>query len=263
MKNDNYRELTPEELEAINGGGLKEIVAATTLAAMAMTGNTVSAFGLASALAEENAHIEQAPAQEAVGEAFEGEMEEEITAASVDEIVEEADMSLTEEGATEIIPENENTSGTADEEEAVEEVEEADLGELTGEAEAEAEAEAVIEDEDKQQLMADLIGMAVEEHRTEGIYAALNSTFATLADNAEALANPETGVIETDGDAIVGMTYDALSASFDNSPEQLMGAIGAAAYRADVTGGKDVGKDTKIQLSFILKNRNVYTISDK
>ena len=30
-----------------------------------------------------------------------------------------------------------------------------------------------------------------------------------------------------------------------------------------VTGGKDVGKNTKIQLSFILKNRNVYTVSDK
>lgn len=30
-----------------------------------------------------------------------------------------------------------------------------------------------------------------------------------------------------------------------------------------VIGGKDVGKDTKIQLSFILKNRNVYTISEK
>ncbi len=29
-----------------------------------------------------------------------------------------------------------------------------------------------------------------------------------------------------------------------------------------VTGGKDAGKDTKIQLSFILKNRSVYTISD-
>ncbi len=30
-----------------------------------------------------------------------------------------------------------------------------------------------------------------------------------------------------------------------------------------VTGGKDAGKDTKIQLSFILKNRNVYTVSDR
>lgn len=30
-----------------------------------------------------------------------------------------------------------------------------------------------------------------------------------------------------------------------------------------VTGGKDAGKDTRIQLSFILKNRSVYTVSDK
>ena len=30
-----------------------------------------------------------------------------------------------------------------------------------------------------------------------------------------------------------------------------------------VTGGKDAGKDTRIQLSFILKNRSVYTISEK
>ena len=30
-----------------------------------------------------------------------------------------------------------------------------------------------------------------------------------------------------------------------------------------VTGGKDAGKDTKIQLSFILKNKGVYCISDK
>ena len=30
-----------------------------------------------------------------------------------------------------------------------------------------------------------------------------------------------------------------------------------------VIGGRDAGKDTKIQLSFILKNRNVYTVSDK
>ena len=29
-----------------------------------------------------------------------------------------------------------------------------------------------------------------------------------------------------------------------------------------VTGGKDAGKDTKIQLSFILKNKGVYSISE-
>ena len=30
-----------------------------------------------------------------------------------------------------------------------------------------------------------------------------------------------------------------------------------------VIGGKNAGKDTKIQLAFILKNRNVYTVSDE
>ena len=67
-------ELSLEEMQDVNGGGLKEIVAATTLAAMAMTGNSVSAFGLANAMAEENsAHIEIAPEQEdeVFSEAFE------------------------------------------------------------------------------------------------------------------------------------------------------------------------------------------------
>ena len=48
----NMQELTPEEMENVAGGGIKEIVAATTLAAMAMTGNTAGAFGLARAMAE-------------------------------------------------------------------------------------------------------------------------------------------------------------------------------------------------------------------
>ena len=67
-------ELSLEEMQDVNGGGLKEIVAATTLTAMAMTGNSVSAFGLANAMAEENsAHIEIAPEQEdeVFSEAFE------------------------------------------------------------------------------------------------------------------------------------------------------------------------------------------------
>ena len=217
---ENMQELNPEELEDVTGGGIREIVAATTLAAMTMTGNTVSAFGLANAMAEDAAHVEAAPEQTAFGAEFVGEMEEEIVAANVDEIVEEAEMNLTEDGETE-----------QDEVETVEEVAEADLGELTGEADAPA-----IEDEDKRQLMADLIGMAVEDKRNEGVYAALNATFATLADNAEALANSETGVIETEGNAIIDMTYDALSANFNNSPEQLMGAIGAAAARAEAAG---------------------------
>lgn len=37
---------------------------------------------------------------------------------------------------------------------------------------------------------------------------------------------------------------------------------GNAYVEVHVTGGKDAGKDTKIQLSFILKNKGVYTVSD-
>ena len=205
----------------------KRIIAATTLAAMALTGNVVNILAVAE---EAEVVIENINEEEVFAE--------EVTAACVDEIVEEADMSLTEDGAEETALVDEET---------VEEVEETDLGALTGEAETEAEPQ--IEDEDKQQLMADLIEMAVEDTRDQGIYAALNATFATLADNAEALANPETGIIETDGNAIVNMTYDALSANFDNNPEQLMGAIGAAALRADNAGYiQALGGDQQLML---------------
>ena len=36
-----------------------------------------------------------------------------------------------------------------------------------------------------------------------------------------------------------------------------------AYVQVHVTGGKDAGKDTKIQLSFILKNKGVYSVSDE
>ena len=198
---------------------INRIIAAILLVALALTGSIVNTF----AVAEEAEIINETIAENIVEEE---EFEEEIAAACVDGIVGEADMCLTEEGAAELTEETEM--------EVIEEAEEANLGELTGEAEEEAEPQ--IEDEDKQQLMADLIDMAVEETRDQGIYVALNATFATLADNAEILANPETGVIETDGNAIVNMTYDALSANFDENPEQLMGAIGAAALRANDAG---------------------------
>ena len=196
----------------------KRIIAAVLLAALTLTG-IINTFAVAEEAELINENIIETVNEEPV-------FEEEIAAASVDEIIEEADMSLTEDGAAELTEETEA--------EIIEETEEADLGELTGEVEEETEPQ--IEDEDKQQLMADLIEMAVEDTKDQGIYTALNATFATLADNAEALANPETGIIETDGNAIVNMTYDALSANFDNNPEQLMGAIGAAAARAEAAG---------------------------
>ena len=95
------------------------------------------------------------------------------------------------------------------------------------------EASVEAPEEDKAALMAEMINSSIQERQTEGIYSALDNTFATLAENAAALSNPETGVIETDGNAIVNTTFDALSQNFDATPEELMGAIGAAAARAD------------------------------
>ena len=51
-----------------------------------------------------------------------------------------------------------------------------------------------------------------------------------------AIVKARHSIIETDGNAIVNMTYDALSANFDENPEQLMGTIGAAALRAEDAG---------------------------
>ena len=100
------------------------------------------------------------------------------------------------------------------------------------EAQNEAEDTAV----DRTALMNDLINTAMDASQEEGLYAALDNTFSTLAENASVLANPETGVIDTEGNQIINMTYDALSPRFDNTPEELMGAIGAAVARADEKG---------------------------
>ena len=66
---EDIRELSLEEMEDVNGGGIREIVAGVTLAAMTMTGGV---FGMAGALAEDSgAYVETAPA-----EALEGPVEE-------------------------------------------------------------------------------------------------------------------------------------------------------------------------------------------
>lgn len=59
---EDIRELSLEEMEDVTGGGMREIVAGVTLAAMTMTGGAAGAFGLANAIAEEHgAFIETAP----------------------------------------------------------------------------------------------------------------------------------------------------------------------------------------------------------
>ena len=296
-ENTEMQELNLDELEDVSGGGIKEIVAATTLAAMAMTGQTVSAFGLANAMAEGSVRIEEAPEQELYGAEYAGVMANSIEEVAIETVDAQARESSDELGADvpDPIP---NEELPADEEEAAEveqapaaetiatetiavealPIEAEDALDMTAEgeeavaitpAEDEEEAEEAAEvpaevemdldapeetpdeggeftlgdDEaetgdavDRAALMELLIDSAVEARQDEGLYAALDSSFATLAENADVLANPETGLIETDGSRIVNLTYDALSSRFDVEPERLMSAIGAAAFRADEAG---------------------------
>lgn len=160
-------------------------MAATTLAAMAVTGNTVSAFGLANAMAEDAAHIEEAPAEVEYGAEFEGDLADEIVfeAAEADAPVMEAEeQELADEAPEYDLMLSEAAPGE----------EEFNLGDIYEDA-------APSDTADAQQTLVDLIDMAVAANRDQGLYAAANSAFATLADNADALANPETGVIEADG----------------------------------------------------------------
>lgn len=321
-------------------GGIKEIVAATTLAAMTMTGNTVSAFTMARAMAEETTeHIEEAPEQEAYGTEFDGEMADTIDpeAESIEAEPVEALEGPVEEGTFELGGEEDVVAEDTEDVEAIELVteeqapadltfeigaqkvfkldalamacgiedkvtevgatndddvvnfvvftdedgdlaieftrsfdamelafitegdiqtvtltgaviaEEAEItedegAEITGEA-VEADAAAITDESgeaeepvDRTQLLADMIDTAVEAHRDEGIYAALDSTFSTLAENMDALANPETGEIEIGSGDIASMAFDVLESRFDIEPDLLMGAIGAAAFRADERG---------------------------
>ena len=185
------------------------------------------------ASAEEETPVEEAVTEEAPAEketAEEAPVEEEAVAEEASEPV----MMLTEDGAVEVA---EKAMDAEEAEEAQEETE------------ADPEAEAIAQAEERRELLAGMIDSAVESRKTEGIYAALDNTFATLADNVVALANPETGMIETEGSEIVNMTYDVLQANFDNTPEELMGAIDAAALRAEYKGYIDtLGGDQQLML---------------
>lgn len=105
-------------------------------------------------------------------------------------------------------------------------------------------------------MMASMIDEAVEERQDEGIYAALNNTFEVLAENASELTDPDNGKLDVDGDDIVNVTFDVLSTHFDNSPEELMGAIGAATARADDKGLiAELGNDSTLK-AMALEEKN-------
>ena len=90
--------------------------------------------------------------------------------------------------------------------------------------------------EDKALMMTELINETVAANEEAGIYAALDSTFTVLADNAGELTDPANGIKKIDSETMITATYDALAANFDNSSEELYGAIGAAAARASDNG---------------------------
>ena len=89
---------------------------------------------------------------------------------------------------------------------------------------------------DRTEMMAALINEAMDARQDEGINAALDNTFAALARNAAELSNPETGVIEVSGDEIVAMTANAAQNRFGATREQTLGAVAAAASRANEMG---------------------------
>ena len=94
------RELNDAELENINGGGIREIVAATTLATMVATGMT-GAFGLAKASAEPFSEAVEAPVDEVtfvLGEDDPMELPVEETIDTVEGLPMEADAAYFAEG---------------------------------------------------------------------------------------------------------------------------------------------------------------------
>ena len=215
---------------------ITKLIALLTLAALMVSGATVTV--LAEGLFDDTTDEVMAdcfPDDEIFAEDEVFSDDEEIVACAVEETVGEMDFVMGEEGLTGIF----SAEGEAEAMEEIVEIEELDeisLGELTGEADPEDIEEGP---EDRQQLMADLITMAIEDTRDQGIYAALNATFATLADNATYLANPETGVIEVNGPEIVSFTYRVVQNNFDTTSEETMGAIEAATSRASDAGYLD------------------------
>lgn len=112
------------------------------------------------------------------------------------------------------------------------------------------------EDKDPIEEMTEIIEKTIAENEDEGIYIALNNTFEALAENTDDLVDPENGVNKVDGNEVVKITYDALDAHFDNTPQELYGAIGAAAARADDKGIINEMNETGALKDLAIKTKN-------
>ena len=220
---------------------------------------------IAAEIAGEEEIFEAAAEDEVFDEAAEEEIFEETEwgdaeVADVAEVDDEAAAGAGEEGegaalvtgGEEIVAEseeeeNEAAQGEGEENEAAQgEEEESEAAEDDGElgmdllaAFDEADMPEIVEEAeevDRTAMMATLINEAMDARQDEGINAALDNTFATLARNAMELANPETGVIEVSGKEIVSMTVNAAQDRFGATREKTLGAVAAAASRADEMG---------------------------
>ena len=240
-------ELSLDEMEDVNGGGIKEIVAATTLAAMAMTGNTVSAFGLANAMAEENnAHIEFAPEHE--DEVFSEVFEE--SAMMAEEI--ELTGDLTDEAASEeaASPEETESEEAGDAEEEAPEQEEADLDEAAdAETDAAAEGEYVMNVGEVSRIPVSAIAAAVnapiDASAIEGVGIVDESTadqFNVVREGGELFIHPKQDIDRLEVGLVAGDQIEVVT--LENI--QLGGATVAALNAfSDISGS--VEKEAKKQ----------------
>ena len=84
-------------------------------------------------------------------------------------------------------------------------------------------------DPEEAKQIRNIIDTTIEENKEHGLYATLNAIFKALADGG-------INVREDNLDALKDMIFEALKGNFDNTEEELLGAVGAAAERAKENG---------------------------
>ena len=82
-------------------------------------------------------------------------------------------------------------------------------------------------DPEETEQIRNIIDATIEENKEHGLYATLNAVFRALADGG-------INVREDNLNTCKDMIFEALKGNFDNTEEELLGAVGAAAERAAV-----------------------------
>ena len=84
-------------------------------------------------------------------------------------------------------------------------------------------------DPEETEQIRNIIDATIEENKEHGLYATLNAVFRALADGG-------INVREDNLNTCKDMIFEALKGNFDNTEEELLGAVGAAAERAKENG---------------------------